>query len=77
MVEELDLRGLKCPLPAMLARKKLAAMLPGESIWVLASDPLSVVDIPHMCHREGHDLTESKTAPDHHRFLIQRGPGSA
>ena len=73
-MEELDLRGLKCPLPAMLARKKLAAMPAGESIWVLASDPLSVVDIPHMCGQEGHALIESKTAPDHHRFLIRRGP---
>jgi len=73
MSEELDLRGLKCPLPAMLARKKLAAMAAGESIWVLASDPLSVVDIPHMCGQEGHQMIESKAAPDHHRFLIRRG----
>ena len=73
MSEELDLRGLKCPLPAMLARKKLAAMAAGENIWVLASDPLSVVDIPHMCDQEGHQMIESKAAPDHHRFLIRRG----
>jgi tRNA 2-thiouridine synthesizing protein A len=73
MIEELDLRGLKCPLPALMARKSLAAMMPGESVWVVASDPLSVVDIPHMCHQEGHDMIESKTAPDHHRFLIRRG----
>ncbi|MEP6830769.1 MAG: sulfurtransferase TusA family protein [Rhizomicrobium sp.] len=73
MMEELDLRGLKCPLPALMARKSLAAMMPGESVWVVASDPLSVVDIPHMCHQEGHDMIESKTAPDHHRFLIRRG----
>ena len=73
-MEELDLRGLKCPLPAMLARKHLAAMPAGESVWVLASDPLSVVDIPHMCGQEGHAMIESETASDHHRFLIQRGP---
>jgi len=72
-MEELDLRGLKCPLPAMMARKHLAAMSAGESVWVLASDPLSVIDIPHMCHREGHELIESKAAADHHRFLIRRG----
>ena len=74
MSSELDLRGLKCPLPAMMARKHLAAMPPGESIWVLASDPLSVVDIPHMCHQEGHEMIESQTMSDHHRFLIRRGP---
>ena len=51
MEADLDLRGLKCPLPALMARRKLAALAPGETIWVLASDPLSVVDIPHMCAR--------------------------
>jgi tRNA 2-thiouridine synthesizing protein A len=76
MIEELDLRGLKCPLPAMLARKKLVALSPGEEVWVLASDPMSVVDIPHMCNEEGHQMIESKPAPGHHRFLIRRGPGS-
>jgi tRNA 2-thiouridine synthesizing protein A len=73
-MEELDLRGLKCPLPAMLARKDLAAMQPGATIWILASDPLSVVDIPHMCNQEGHTLIESEKARDHHRFLVRCGP---
>ena len=52
-MEELDLRGLKCPLPALMARRKLATLAPGETIRVLASDPLSVVDVPHMCGEKG------------------------
>jgi tRNA 2-thiouridine synthesizing protein A len=71
-MEDLDLRGLKCPLPALMARRKLAALAPGETIWVLASDPLAVVDIPHMCSTEGHTLLERAHAGDHHRFLIRR-----
>ena len=73
MSEELDLRGLKCPLPALLARKKLAALKTGEMLTVLASDPLAAVDIPHMCHQDGHTLIESVAASGHHRFLIQHG----
>jgi tRNA 2-thiouridine synthesizing protein A len=73
MDDVLDLRGLKCPLPALMARKKLAAMSPGETIQVLASDPLSVVDIPHMCGQEGHAMIARETAGDHYRFLIRRG----
>ncbi|HEV7960406.1 MAG TPA: sulfurtransferase TusA family protein [Rhizomicrobium sp.] len=73
---ELDLRGLKCPLPALMARKTLKALSPGETLMVLASDPLAVVDIPHMCHEEGHVLVQSAPAPDHHRFLIRRGQAS-
>ena len=71
-MEELDLRGLKCPLPALMARKKLAALSPGETVLVLANDPLSVVDIPHMCAEEGHTLIEKESVTDHHRFLIRR-----
>lgn len=73
MEEELDLRGLKCPLPALMARKRLKGLAPGASIWVLASDPLAAVDIPHMCAEEGHALMEAVRGPDHHRFLIRRG----
>jgi len=71
-MEELDLRGLKCPLPALMARRKLAALAPGDTVLVLASDPLSVVDIPHMCAGEGHTLIEKASGADHHRFLIRR-----
>ena len=72
MEDELDLRGLKCPLPALMARKTLKALSPGETLTVLASDPLAAVDIPHMCHEEGHTLLESMRAGDHYRFLIRR-----
>jgi tRNA 2-thiouridine synthesizing protein A len=50
----LDLRELKCPLPALMTRKALAAAHANAVITVLATDPLSVVDIPHMCGEEGH-----------------------
>mgnify|MGYP006266125129 CR=1 FL=1 len=54
MDETLDLRGLKCPLPAMMAKRALARLAPGAALIVLADDPLATVDIPHMCHGEGH-----------------------
>lgn len=63
MDETLDLRGLKCPLPAMLARKALERLPGGAEVTVLADDPLAVVDIPHMCHTSGHAV-ESVAARD-------------
>jgi tRNA 2-thiouridine synthesizing protein A len=56
MDETLDFRGLKCPLPALLAKKALARLAPGAAVIVLADDPLAAVDIPHMCHGEGHTV---------------------
>jgi tRNA 2-thiouridine synthesizing protein A len=63
MEETLDLRGLKCPLPALLTKKALARLAPGSCLTVMADDPMSVVDIPHMCHSEGHAV-ESVTSRD-------------
>jgi tRNA 2-thiouridine synthesizing protein A len=53
--DTLDLRELKCPLPALMARKALAGV-GANVITILATDPLSVVDIPHMCGEEGHSV---------------------
>lgn len=69
--EPLDLRALKCPLPALLARKALGRAAPGVLVVVLADDPLAVVDIPHMCHGEGHAVEEVSTAGTHHIFRIR------
>ncbi len=72
MDEILDLTGLKCPLPALMTRKALAAMPPGVTITVLTSDPLAVVDIPHMCNQEGHTLESVTSEGSASRFLIRR-----
>ena len=77
MEDPLDLRNLKCPLPALLAQKALAGAAPGTVIVVLADDPLAAVDIPHMCHDEGHAVEEITAACGHHRFRIRRGPPAA
>jgi tRNA 2-thiouridine synthesizing protein A len=53
MTEQLDLRGLKCPLPALLARRALLRAAPGTVLEVVADDPLAAIDIPHMCAQEG------------------------
>ena len=76
-MDELDLRRLKCPLPALLAQKALAKTAPGALLLVLADDPLAVVDIPHMCHAHGHAMEAVTDAMDHHVFRIRRGPRPA
>jgi tRNA 2-thiouridine synthesizing protein A len=73
MDEPLDLRGLKCPLPALLAKKALAKLAPGTGLLVLADDPMAVVDIPHMCHREGHAFDGVTTRDGHSEFSLRSG----
>jgi tRNA 2-thiouridine synthesizing protein A len=73
----LDLRGLKCPLPALLAKKALAQLPPGSRLTVLADDPMAVVDIPHMCHGEGHAVEGVTPRDGHHAFVLTAGGAAA
>ncbi len=72
-METLDLRGLKCPLPALLARRALAALPAGSRLTVTADDPMAAVDIPHMCHGEGHAVESTARLPDHTQFVLVAG----
>jgi tRNA 2-thiouridine synthesizing protein A len=45
---KLDLSGLKCPLPALKTHKALKSMMPGDRLEVRCTDPLAVIDIPHL-----------------------------
>jgi len=58
MSDTLDLKGLKCPLPALFARRTLLRAAPGTIVEVLADDPMAPIDVPHMCHNEGYEVLE-------------------
>ena len=70
--ETLDLRGLKCPMPALLAKKALARLSAGTVLTVLADDPMAVVDIPHMCHSEGHAVDSVASHDGYQEFVLRR-----
>src|SRR3954466_2049970 len=53
----LDARGLARPLPAVKARAALAALAPGETLVVLATDPEAPVDIGALAAGGGHTFT--------------------
>jgi len=70
--QELDARGLICPLPVLKARKRLHAMASGEVLRVLATDPAAVVDVPHFCNEAGHGFIGSEQAGEATAYLIRR-----
>lgn len=41
---ELDVRGAKCPMPIVKAKKALEALAPGDTLKVVATDKGSVLD---------------------------------
>jgi len=60
----LDLRGLKCPLPALRTRKALRGLADGDRLDVACTDPLSVIDIPHLLRQTG-DVLEGMDEADY------------
>lgn len=49
----LDLRGLKCPLPALRTRKALSRVPPGTILTVECTDPLATLDVPNAAREAG------------------------
>lgn len=70
--QTLDLRGLKCPLPVLRTRKALGAMRGGEVLSVECTDPMAVLDIPHMVHETGNVLCAQSNADGVIRFTIEK-----
>ncbi|RUV72709.1 MAG: sulfurtransferase TusA family protein [Mesorhizobium sp.] len=69
---QLDLTGLKCPLPALKTRKALSGIRPGERLEVRCTDPLAAIDIPNLINDTGDRLEAMERDGDHIIFLIVR-----
>ena len=59
----LNLRGLKCPLPALRTRKALSGMLADDILIVECTDPLAAIDIPNLLN-ETRDVLEAHSQRD-------------
>ncbi len=68
----LDLRGLRCPLPALKTRKALTRLAAGDRLVVECTDPLSTLDIPNLINQTGDILEEQSATPDLFVFKIQK-----
>jgi tRNA 2-thiouridine synthesizing protein A len=70
--EVLDLRGLKCPLPALFAKRALSRAGAGTEIEILTDDPMAPIDVPHMCRHEGFELVTLTRDGDQARMVLRR-----
>ena len=68
----IDLRGLKCPLPVLRARKALAALAPGDLLIAQCTDPLAAIDIPNLVNQTGDTLEVSTREGDLLVFRIRK-----
>jgi tRNA 2-thiouridine synthesizing protein A len=68
----INLRGLKCPLPALRARKALGGMKSGEVLVAECTDPLTVIDIPNLLNQTGDQLVETARTDELITFRIRK-----
>jgi tRNA 2-thiouridine synthesizing protein A len=59
----INLRGLKCPLPALRTKKALAALQSGDRLTIECTDRLTAIDIPNLLRATG-DTLEANSAAD-------------
>jgi len=68
----LDVKGLRCPLPVLKARKVMRDLAHGAILRVLATDPGAVKDFEAFCKTAGHRLLQQEQAGDVFIFEIEK-----
>jgi tRNA 2-thiouridine synthesizing protein A len=70
--QELDARGLNCPLPILRTKKALATLTSGQVLKVISTDPGSVKDMQAFAKQTGNDLLASAEAGGEFVFFLKR-----
>ena len=68
----LDLTGLKCPLPALKTGKALDSLPPGGRLEVHCTDPMAVIDIPHLVQGLGDRIAHTDRSDERIIFVIEK-----
>ena len=70
--QEIDTRGLNCPLPILKAKKALAGMESGQLLRVLSTDAGSLRDFQAFAKQTGNELLEQQTQGDEFVHVLKR-----
>ena len=57
-VREVDLTGLKCPMPIVELNKLVKELGAGEEFTATADDPAFCLDVESWCKKTGHELVK-------------------
>jgi tRNA 2-thiouridine synthesizing protein A len=70
--QDLDARGLNCPLPILRAKKAINGMTAGQVLRIRATDVGAVKDFAAFCQQTRHELVASGQDGDEYVFLIRK-----
>jgi len=71
-LKEIDLTGLKCPMPIVELTKLLKQLLPGESFNVVADDPAFCLDVEAWCRKTGNSLLQLDSSSERISATIRK-----
>jgi tRNA 2-thiouridine synthesizing protein A len=72
ITQQLDARGLSCPMPIVKTAQAIKAIASGELIEVLATDPGSVKDFAAWSRTTGNELVDQTADGGVYRFVLRR-----
>ncbi|MBI4161593.1 MAG: sulfurtransferase TusA family protein [Acidobacteria bacterium] len=72
----LDTLGLYCPLPIIKTAARMRGMRPGETLEVISSDRVILVDMPAWCRSSGNAYLGARQAGERefHVFVRKAAP---
>jgi tRNA 2-thiouridine synthesizing protein A len=70
--QELDVRGMQCPMPLLKAKRALTGMQAGERLRVLATDQGSVRDFSVFATQSGNKLISSDERDGVYIYLLEK-----
>ncbi len=71
--QELDARGLLCPMPVIKTAKAVKALEPGDVLKLIATDRGSIADIPAWAESTGNELLEWHDEGESLVFFVRKG----
>ena len=71
--QQLDLKGLACPLPLLKMKLALKQLEPGQVIYVETSDSGSWQDFHKFAEITDNELLSAEQCDAHYQFVIKKG----
>ena len=73
IAQQLDLKGLTCPLPLLKMKLALKQLEPGQLMTVETTDSGSWKDFHKFAELTEHEIVSAENAVEYYRFIIKKG----
>jgi tRNA 2-thiouridine synthesizing protein A len=67
-----DARGHRCPMPLLMAKRGLNTLEPGQTLFLLATDPGSRRDFEIFAAQSGHELLHAREKGGEFHYLLRK-----